>query len=655
MIDNSTIQKQCETHERFLKELVRGNYAYLRGYLPGELSFSIARRWNSWYPSYFDVAGGCYVLIPADLDPDNGNNKDDSRIGVVVIDPGFKFIDILRTNYQIEPQDISTVIVTHFHPDHMAGLLEYAMIMNTSKQPGNLYLNETTFATFRTLESAFVTVNELHDGQIQEIMSYVTRDKRYVRVTIKAIGVHHNELGNKHRSLGLILETTRAESKAFDPNSSKRYRIGILGDTDGNEEYISDYVDNFYKVNILVLHLGTFSDAKLGRGGKHLYVEGVSSVLRRMQEKVKEARENKKIVVLSEFGLELADEGSLYRKLQPFIESHFWRLPLIFAEIYLKEQQGDSVKKCVSDNKREASFFARATLAILDRIYETLEGIERISQQMLTRKEKDELLVAFGFQVLALENGDFQRTVSELQSELDKLIRKQKEDGILDGLPLKDYLDFLEKNLHNNPNIRPLQEFFKELVQKASFNRGSLSFEHLVKSCEFLLEEISHNLEDVLSVLFYLDKLDYISKYAESRGLTEKKYRWAFGKGEGIKDLNFFWTACLIGIFLLRKALQAVSATAAKAGSSTKFKSTEEYLLLQIGDFFRKDAEVWANLLIGDIGCTFGIDPFETSDSKERREGIWLKSAQGEWISPYDAECFYDKDNERISYRPPDD
>lgn len=653
------IQKQCETHERFLKELVRGRYAFLRNYLPGGLRFGVARRWNSWYPSYFDVAGGCYVLIPGDLDPDDDENKKDERIGVVVIDPGFKFIDILRANYQIEPQDIRTVIVTHFHPDHMAGLIEYATIMNTSKESCNIYLNETTFATFKSLQNVFITVNELHDGQIQEIMRYATRDKKHARVTVKVIGVHHNELGNQHRSLGLILETTLAKkSRAFEQDLISKCQVGILGDTDGNEEYVPFYVDEFREVDIFILHLGTFSNKKLGRGGKHLYIEGVRRVLKRMGEELERDkyierardRDSKKIVVLSEFGLELADEDSLYRKLQPFIESHSWRLPLIFTGLYLRGQ-GKTSEGEDSNDKEVSRFFARATLGIIGGIYESSKNTISASQQVLTRKDIDELLIALAFQVLAFDSKSLRKTIREVQDNLTSTITRERRERLVDGLTLERYLDFLSGGLKGNRDLDPLRAFFQDLVQKASFGRVPLSTSHLVKSCELLIERISYSLENPATSLYYVDKLPYISKYAESRGLftsgkerDRRKYRWAYGKGEGITSLSLFWTACLIGVFLLREVLSA---------TSFESKSPEENPLLQIGTFFQKGIEAWANLLVGDIGCTFGINPFTIPDDRERVQGIKLKSVEGKWISPYDAECFYDHENDRISYRIP--
>jgi hypothetical protein len=634
------IQKQCEINEHFLKELLKGNYAFLRSYLQGELRFGVARSWNSWYPSYFNVKGGCYVLIPGDWKPDNNEetNKETS-IGVIVIDPGFNFIDILRETYQIEPQDITTVIVTHFHPDHMVGLLEYATIMTTSKQHCDIYLNETTFATFRSLQSTYINIHELRHGQNEEIICYPTIHNDYWKVIVKAIGVHHNEIGNQHRSLGLVLEIKRFENKSVKEVS--KYRIGILGDTDGSIDYIQDYINNFQNVDIFILHLGTFSNKNFGKGGKHLYIEGVKNILQQMSKQAT----GKGIVVLSEFGLELADEYQLYRNLQPFIESHFWRLPIFFANLYLKQ-----INK-VTDKKEEmdySHFFARATLAILERFYNPSASMIGVSHQELTKTEKEELLVAFTFQILIICSGEdnndaFRSKVCELYNKINKCIVNVKRTELRD-IHGEDLFDLL-----NNFHFDALEEAYSDMIDKADFTDILLPKEHLIKSCQLLIENICLNLENLGSTLYYVDKLSYISKYAESRdvsgfkdGRDTMKYRWIYGKSQGIPGLELFWTTCLVGVFLLEKELDKYEPKLRK--------NYQDPLLIKIRDYFQKDADPWANLIIGSIGCTFGIDPLVVGEYNGREKGIKLKSLDGKWISPENAKCKYNHESERICY-----
>jgi hypothetical protein len=431
-----------------------------------------------------------------------------------------------------------------------------------------------------------------------------------------------------------------------------------MGDTDGNEEYIPFYADNFREVDILILHLGTFSNKKLGRGGKHLYITGVRHLLKRLGEDWERGKyiervrdqDSRKIVVLSEFGLELADENSLYRTLQPFIVSHSWRLPLIFTGLYLWRQEKASQEED-SNVSEAACFFARATLEIIGRLCEPSKNTVSASQLALTRKDIDELLIALVYQVLAFDDEGLRKTIRELHCKLSSTIVKEKEDRFIDGWLLDRYLRFLDKELKGNEDLDPLRTFFKDMVYRADFAQVTLPIDHLVASCESLIEKTSRNLENFASALYYIDKLAYISKYAESRGLftsgeecDSRKYRWAYGEGNGIKDLGLFWVVGLVGVFLLREALQTISSRA---------KPLSEHPLIQIGAFFQEDIKAWANLIVGDIGCTFGINPFTIPDDRKRVPGIKLKSFEGKWISPYSAECFYDAENEQISYRAP--
>ena len=130
----------------------------------------------------------------------------------------------------------------------------------------------------------------------------------------------------------------------------------------------------------------------------------------------------KKVIVLSEFGLELADKVSLYRKLKPFIESHSWRLPLIYTGLYLQGQREEFNED--TSLQEVSRFFARATLEIIGKIYGFFENTANYTKYDLTRKNIEELQVALAFQVLAFDREILQRAVSELQDKLSSLIEK---------------------------------------------------------------------------------------------------------------------------------------------------------------------------------------------------------------------------------------
>ena len=637
------IEQQCESTERFLKDLVRGKHAHPGNYLPTDLCFAVSRRWNSWYPSYFDVEGGCYALIPGDIKRDDPENLLDKRNGVVIIDPGFKFVDILREEYQIEPHDVSTVIVTHFHPDHMGGLLEFATIMNTSRQSCTIYLNETTFATYKSIQNAFIAVNELRDGQIQEIMRYKTRDEQWVRVTVKAVGVHHTELGNHHRSLGLILNATLSPDLTQRTESSTNYQISIVGDTDGNEAYIPYYVNTFCDSDIMVLHLGTFSDKKLGRGGKHLYISGMANLLQQMKADASKKNGGKRIVVLSEFGLELANMATLYRMLQPTIESYSWRLPLLFVRTYLKQQADPNAN---TTSTTSACFFARSTLEFLDHIYE-YKYPDSFRSPVITRSILEELLVAFTLQILAFSDNEFRATIKELTLDIAAFISEKKERRFLDRIPLEDYFHKLDQHaLLEDNSLAQLQTFYVDMLGAAVFSHPIPQGERLEKACDILAQMAVRNFETPSNGIFFVQKLGYVGAYAQHCGIEGYQWAYDYQPGKGVK-LDLFWVSCLVGIYLLRSNLSLAPSPPA---------TEDEYPLIQIGRFFQQSAGDWANIIVGDIGCTFGLSPFKINQAGQRVQRIRLKginqnTQKEDWISPYIAESVFEEETSRIIYR----
>lgn len=645
-----------EKNEQFLKELVRGRYTNLNNYLLGGLRFCVARRWNSWYPSYFDVQGGCYAIVPGDMDLSDPINKVDNRVGVTVIDPGFKFIDILRANYQIEPQDVRNVLVTHFHPDHMAGLLEYATIMNTSKLPCNIYLNETMFSTFQSLQNAFITVAELRDGQIQELMRYRTKDCMNVQLTVKVVGVHHNELGNQHRSLGLIIDTRLTEQKANKTELISKYRIGIMGDTDGNAEYIPQYVNNFKDSDILVLHIGTFSNKKVGRGGKHLYIDGIRKTLGGIGDALRsggnienaQLRGTKKIIVLSEFGLELSDDETLYHKLWPFIQSHSWRLPLLFASIY---KEYNDVPEKYSDQPDIRKYFAKACLDYMSQMYCPYASHENPRIKKVSRKDVEEFVLAFSLLVLFYDSDGLVSSLRNINEHIYEKLSKERSREYVDGINRGNYYSFISKLIMDDISIMPLNYFFTDLVNEAHFGKDPSSIPDLIKSCDAVFDTACFNYENIGSALNFSDKLDYVTQYAKSKNIIKGKMleglEFLWDSRNKVEDLSIklVWTASMLGALLLGNALKSYTFL-----EQNQMKNP----LLRIGEYFKKDYSLWANLMIGDIGCTFGLDPFNSPDDGERMKGIKIKSKNSKWISPYNAICSYNQDNEEIEYLEPD-
>jgi ribonuclease BN (tRNA processing enzyme) len=290
---------------------------------PPKLKLIIARKWNSWYPCYFSTLGGCYAFITRDR---NTSVKDNA--GVIVIDPGVKFEEILRKLYNIEPQYIRNVIVSHYHPDHTMGLYELLTLNHESQYPCSYYLNPTSFDHFKVFQGKHSKISEISDGQLIKIADYEYIDKPYrssnlttitddnsdeesfkkESIYMRALRAFHEEVGSRHNCLAFsiqILSEDNHSCKEDEANSLARFlhddnrdsvaqedssrlirknnlntrEIVILGDTDGNDCYIDTYLDYLKNAEIAILHLGSFSNKSFGKGNKHLYKNGLLNIM----------------------------------------------------------------------------------------------------------------------------------------------------------------------------------------------------------------------------------------------------------------------------------------------------------------------------------------------------------------------------------------
>jgi hypothetical protein len=284
MIDSEAeeLVSRIDNFTELLNELIKGNIIKptSRKFDP-LLRFIVARKWNSWYPGYFDTKGGCYAFITRDSNEDPKDNS-----GVIVIDPGFKYWDILRKYYNIEPHDLRKIIVSHYHPDHTMGLFELLTVMNETEYPCSYYLNRTSYDVFRSFQGKYNKINEFKENQQIELANYkpiITDepqswydDKRLKIgnsndvIKMEAIRTFHKEIGNKHNSIGLKFNIR---------SHSIEKELLILGDTDGSEKYIDRYMHYIQNAEVLVLHLGSFSDKGYGSGNKHLYKNGIIDIL----------------------------------------------------------------------------------------------------------------------------------------------------------------------------------------------------------------------------------------------------------------------------------------------------------------------------------------------------------------------------------------
>lgn len=112
-IDEKVRQHEDLIEDYYKSKISEQNFRFKRVKEP---LFVVARRWNSWYPSFFDAPGGAYAMVFPIC-------KETRRNRVAVVDPGFRFLKILR-ELGLSVQDLEACIVTHNHPDHMGGVFE---------------------------------------------------------------------------------------------------------------------------------------------------------------------------------------------------------------------------------------------------------------------------------------------------------------------------------------------------------------------------------------------------------------------------------------------------------------------------------------------------------------------------------------------------
>ena len=307
-------------NEEILKNLLGGDIFSHRKE-PDDTTFIVARQWNSWHPSYFSViGGGSYLIQTAKAYSENGSEPDKTKSPankdkflknkesmppekprIILVDPGFKFLQTVQS-LGADVDDIDTVIITHFHPDHMNGIFEYINLRLNIERPTTIYMNPTSHNALGQAVSRNVVIFELAPSSVFSLAKYKRNDLIYERITVRAIQTYQTEITNVSNAIGLIFEIEQSDSSLFK-KIIKQKTIGILGDTDAHPKHLEEYVNEFYKCDVLVLHVGTFASKAVGEPGKHLYLEGTECLLEKLKEKDTISGE-KKLILLSEFGLE---------------------------------------------------------------------------------------------------------------------------------------------------------------------------------------------------------------------------------------------------------------------------------------------------------------------------------------------------------------
>lgn len=264
--------------------------------------FVVARRWNSWYPSFFDVPGGCYaVLCPVCLNIE--------RNRVIVIDPGFRFLEVLAT-LGISVKDIETCIVSHNHPDHIGGAFEYIVSRHVTEEQSTFICNPNAYNLFKDYMQKGINISVINSNQ--ELITCKIHPNTNCCLSLESIDTEHQELGPQSDSKGLIFY--------FKGYKIPR-KLVILGDTSYDFQKHQDFINKItdHETKIAVLHIG--SSQMKERIGGHLYLDGLLAILNHIGKKLIENRrrnDDKLIILISEWGLEHASKEHL-GKINPSI------------------------------------------------------------------------------------------------------------------------------------------------------------------------------------------------------------------------------------------------------------------------------------------------------------------------------------------------
>ena len=263
----------------------------------------IGRRWNSWYPSFFDVPGGAYCLV--------GPRSSTGEAHYAVIDPGFRFLKVLG-DLGLSVAHMDSCIITHNHPDHLGGVFEFLAARHTVGRSTALYCNPSSRQMLQTLAGDGLDVRELGDNNV-DLMDYDSAETEWVRVKAKGIRTAHDEIGvTGSASQAVLITCNWGHSRDDLPGECG---LAILGDTeyaraDHRERFMSFLVGPTTRV--VVLHIGCSQQKR--RTGKHLYLPGLRRILTDIEAEWEATRcQGRLCVLVSEWGLEHATEAQIAR------------------------------------------------------------------------------------------------------------------------------------------------------------------------------------------------------------------------------------------------------------------------------------------------------------------------------------------------------
>lgn len=600
---------------------------------PDDTTLIVARRWNSWYPSYFDAAGGGSYLIQTSKAHPDDKSEPPKKPKVILVDPGYGFLTVVRS-LGINARDIDTVIITHFHPDHMNGIFEYMNLRIETGKATSIYMNPTTFAALGRSGTGNIDIFELPPLSAVTLANYQKEcNSMYERIVVRAVQTHHREITNTSHPIGLIFEIEQCKSPLFDDNPIAR-NIGIIGDTDAYHIHLESYSKDFHKSDVLVLHIGTFASKPKGRPGKHLYLMGARNLLHELMiERRRSAIRDNQLVLISEFGMEHATLGQLYKAVSERLEVN----PCQAILGYYAEQE----------RREENNITSLAGTAYAYWFYHWLVGASN-------REDASPLLAALGLGCMLCAPDECERLLPESLNNDDVTDR-----DIISGILIKG----IKQNCDEVGDASKwLTYWAKRILTDAILARINLydkegEIESIVKEQQNRLNDPLNTLEDIAKRVLPnpLWSVTNALTFNEIQALRERilphlrianpDINLDETKQYNNQPFQKILLYSIIAINYLKMVVDeiwpAVKDMIPKIlNRDEDDPDAEKPMLKRIEDFFRMEND-WCTVFVADIGCEVIVG-----------DKILMKTFDGRELEPSEVESEYDAVERQIRYIP---
>jgi hypothetical protein len=236
--------------------------------------------------------------------------------------------------------------------------------------------------------------------------------------------------------------------------------------------------------------------------------------------------------------------------------------------------------------------------------------------------------------ILLQKDDEFYKDIKHLSGILSKKVQKSHDEKYIDNIPLKAYFYEVNKVFKEKSSRSKLVEYFTLLLNVANFYLKPINLTELQEVNNHLITIMRENFADTFSVLYYLDIINYVIQFIEEKEIFCRKEVdtiikfFDMNDENEIESLKKLW---LVGIYCTSLFNETISQFDEKL---LVRKRNYETNLIDISSFFEQNVPNGSNLILGDIGLTFGINPMSIIDTSERLTGIFILTDQGKWVSP---------------------